>query len=308
MQENPLVSVIMNCYNGAEFLCDAVDSVMNQTYANWEIVFWDNCSTDQTYEIIGSYTDRRIRYFRGEETVPLGYARNYAIERAQGEFISFLDVDDVWENIKLSEEIKTFANHPQVGLVFSRYVIFSGNTTSFSNSLRTDRYVSVNDLLKNYTIGISAATVRSDIINKKNITFNINFSLIEDYDFFLRIACHTIVYYIGTVLMRYRQHGNNLSKSSDKWMQEFNILIETIKIDKNSYPLLQAQLKKIKNVSMMHNIYSLIIRGKRLQILKQIAGNMYLFPKTWKYLFYILFGYKFYSIMKEKIYKVFRKK
>jgi glycosyltransferase involved in cell wall biosynthesis len=301
MHETPLISVIMNCYNGAEFLREAIDSVITQRYANWEIIFWDNCSTDQTQAIIQSYTDKRIRCFRGSETVPLGCARNYALEQAQGEFISFLDVDDVWESMKLSEEIKIFESNHQIGLVFSCYEIFSKNATSLSNSIKVGRYINVNDLLKNYTIGISAATVRASVIKKENIVFNTRFSLIEDYDFFLRIACYTLVYYIETVLMRCRQHGNNLSNITDKWAWEFNILIDIINTEKNKYPLLNSRLNEIKRLSMNHNIYSLIIRKRRREALKKVIANMWLFPETLRYLIPIFFGENIYAMLKNLI-------
>src|SRR5437868_4501867 len=101
----PLVSVIMNCLNGEQFLRDAIDSVIAQTYANWEIVFWDNASTDASASIAQSYHDDRIRYFRGDSTVPLGHARNLAIQKSRGTFIAFLDCDDLWLPTKLEKQL-----------------------------------------------------------------------------------------------------------------------------------------------------------------------------------------------------------
>jgi glycosyltransferase involved in cell wall biosynthesis len=294
----------MNCYNGAKFLQEAVDSVIAQTYTNWEIIFWDNCSTDRTQEIINSYNDVRIKYFRGKETVPLGCARNYALEKAQGEFISFLDVDDIWKNIKLSEEINIFMNNPQVGFVFSRYEMFTENISLLSDSNGSNRYVSVIELLKNYTVGMSAAVIRSNIIKNNNIIFNTNFSLIEDYDFFLRIACHTKVYYIGTILMRYRQHGNNMSRTSDRWGQEFESLIDVIKTEKDNYPLLQSQIKEIKKQSIKHNIYSLVIRRERWKALRQIAVYFYVFPCVLRYLIPVFLGENVYNKLRKIIKRI----
>src|SRR5579871_5540987 len=90
---SPWVSVIMNCYNGERFVKQAIDSVYSQTFTNWEIIFWDNASTDRTAEIAGSY-DNRLRYFRGEVNVPLGQARRLAMARARGEWLAFVDHDD----------------------------------------------------------------------------------------------------------------------------------------------------------------------------------------------------------------------
>ena len=82
----PLVSVIMNCLNSEKYLREAIDSVYAQSYRNWEIVFWDNASNDSSAEIAWSYRDGRLRYFRGETTVPLGHARNLALKHLFGQF------------------------------------------------------------------------------------------------------------------------------------------------------------------------------------------------------------------------------
>lgn len=88
-------SVIINCFNGEKFLKQAIESVYSQTYLDWEIILWDNASTDKTAQIATSY-DQKLRYFRSEETLPLGAARNRAISQAKGEYLAFLDADDYW--------------------------------------------------------------------------------------------------------------------------------------------------------------------------------------------------------------------
>ena len=104
MSSQPRVSVIMNCYNSDEHLRSALDSVMKQTWTDYEVIFWDNCSTDTSPQIARSYGDR-VRYFRGTEKVPLGAGRNLAIARARGEYIAFLDCDDLWEPDKLERQL-----------------------------------------------------------------------------------------------------------------------------------------------------------------------------------------------------------
>ena len=97
MTEQTLVSVIMNCFNGEKFLREAIDSVLAQKYQNWELIFWDNQSTDSSAEIVKSYDDPRIYYFYAPQHTLLYEARNYAIQKSKGEFLAFLDVDDWWE-------------------------------------------------------------------------------------------------------------------------------------------------------------------------------------------------------------------
>ena len=93
----PLVSILMNCFNGEKYLKQAIDSVLAQTYRNWEIIFWDNQSTDGSAEIFTSYRDSRLKYFYAPEHTRLYEARNCALEKAEGELIAFLDL--VWQNL-----------------------------------------------------------------------------------------------------------------------------------------------------------------------------------------------------------------
>ena len=119
---NPLVSIIVNCYNGEKYLAHTLDSILNQTYQNWEIIFWDNQSTDNSSGIFKSYKDSRFKYFYANEHTILGKARNLAIEKSKGDFIAFLDTDDTWDKNKLELQMGCF-NSPEVGVVYSNFWI-----------------------------------------------------------------------------------------------------------------------------------------------------------------------------------------
>ena len=93
--EMGLVTVIINCWNGEEFLREAMNSVVAQTYSNWEIVFWDNASTDKSCERVALSYGNKVRYFRSERKLSLGEVRNQAFSKVKGEFITILDADDI---------------------------------------------------------------------------------------------------------------------------------------------------------------------------------------------------------------------
>ena len=97
----PFVSIIMNCYNGEKYLKKSIQSVINQTYKNWELIFWDNQSIDKSKQILESFSDKRIRYFKSKKFRSLYDARNFAIKKANGKYICFLDTDDWWFKKKL---------------------------------------------------------------------------------------------------------------------------------------------------------------------------------------------------------------
>ena len=101
----PLVSIIMNVRNGAAFLREALDSVVRQTFVDWELIVWDDRSTDESAEVISEYHDKRFRYFLSPKDVPLGKARDSAIRQAAGEWLAFLDQDDIWLPRKLEKQM-----------------------------------------------------------------------------------------------------------------------------------------------------------------------------------------------------------
>jgi hypothetical protein len=113
-----LVSVIIPCYNRAYIVRQTIDSVLAQTYANFEAVVIDDGSTDNTREVVTGYTDRRIRFFH-KTNGGLSSARNAGLDVARGEFVAFLDSDDAWHPWKLAAQVEIFRRHPEAGLIWS---------------------------------------------------------------------------------------------------------------------------------------------------------------------------------------------
>ena len=126
MKFNPLVSVIVNCYNGEKYLKYAVESILSQTYRNLELIFWDNRSTDKSKGIIQSYKDKRIKYFYAKKHTTLYEARNLALQNCNGQFVCFLDVDDWYESSKIENQIIFFSDK-EVGVVYSNRYTFYNN-------------------------------------------------------------------------------------------------------------------------------------------------------------------------------------
>ena len=102
MQFRPLISIIINSYNSAKFIRKTILSILKQDYKNWEIIFWDNNSSDKTVEIIKSFKSKKIKYFKNQYYKKLYHSRNLAIQKCKGDYITFLDSDDWWNKKKLS--------------------------------------------------------------------------------------------------------------------------------------------------------------------------------------------------------------
>ena len=92
----------MNCHNGEKYLKQGIESIFNQSYKNWELIFFDNQSTDNSAKILKSYKDSRIKYFKAKNFKNLGESRQRAYQKCKGDLIAFLDTDDIWFKKKLS--------------------------------------------------------------------------------------------------------------------------------------------------------------------------------------------------------------
>lgn len=207
------VTVIMNCYNSSEHLREAIDSVMAQTFTDFEIVFWDNCSTDDSPAIAKSY-DGRLRYFRGETTVPLGAGRNLAIAQARGALIAFLDCDDLWDPRKLESQVALFDANPRLGLATTDTSIWDGKRElrKFFASAKPGRGMVFEELITRQWISMSSAMVSKAALDGLDSTghwFDESLNVSEEADVFYRIAHDWELDYVDAPYTVWRVHGSN---------------------------------------------------------------------------------------------------
>ena len=126
IHSKPLISIVMNCFNGEKYLSDSLESIQKQTYKNWELIFWDNLSNDKSKKIFESFEDKRFKYYSAIEHTTLTKARNLALSKCKGDFIAFLDVDDWWSLNKLELQLKLFED-PSVQLVYGNFLVNNFN-------------------------------------------------------------------------------------------------------------------------------------------------------------------------------------
>ena len=164
----PLVSIITPTYNCEDFISDTIESVVNQTYKNWELLLVDDCSTDRTLEITKQWVvkDRRIMSFTLNENSGSGPARNLAIQKAKGDIIAFLDGDDIWHLNKLSVHVK-FMVENDACFSHTSYGYISSNGDIINKELRVSKQeVSYRDLLKRTEISCLTAMYNAKKIGK----------------------------------------------------------------------------------------------------------------------------------------------
>lgn len=245
------VSVIMNCFNGSKYLREAIDSVYAQTYKDWEIIFWDNASTDDSPEIVKSY-DKKLKYFCGKKMVALGQARNLALEKAGGEYITFLDCDDFWLPEKLEKQVAVLEKCGDANFIHSNLFILDNikNSVTFSYKKEQSQGYIYEKALANYAVAIVTAMVRKKFLYQLDELFDNNLNYASDYDLFLRIFYKTEVKYLHEPLAGYRIHSDMFSiKSVAKNDEEIRYVIEKFKRkysgfkEKYSGPLKKVQMR-----------------------------------------------------------------
>src|SRR3989304_3480303 len=251
----PAVSVRMNSYNSEEYRREAIDSVYNQTYKDWEIIFWDDASTDSSSTIAKS-DDEKVRYFLGGEAASLGEARNLAIKQARGKYIAFLDCDDVWLPEKLEKQVARFEEDERVGLVFSDALFFNAKGDEWPGYGRK-RPLEGNifrHTLVHYNFALVAVMVRAVALESmRGEVFDRRFGFIEEMDLFLRVLHDWRGAFVPEVLAKYRMHEKSWTFSRGLFFpQEKEILIQKLSA---LYPNFEKDYKEELTALRRHVAY-----------------------------------------------------
>ncbi|MDC0896403.1 glycosyltransferase [Candidatus Pelagibacter sp.] len=205
-KKNPLVSIIVNCYNGEKYLNETLKSIESQTYKDYEVIFWDNCSTDNSSKIFHKFKNPKFKYFSSHNKVKLYDARNMALNECNGEIITFLDVDDLWKNNKLQMQVYEIQKNPEVGLIYSFYEILDEKRNKLKLIKLAANQDIKNFLLKKYNIALVSIAIRRQVLKKLNLKFNSNFNIIGDFDLVLKLSNFCKFKLIKKNLCTYRDH------------------------------------------------------------------------------------------------------
>lgn len=230
--DTPLVSIIMNCYNGENYLHRSIPSVLAQTYQNWELIFWDNASTDHSKEIFDSYAqnDGRFKYFRSKENVSLGQARAWAVDACTGDYIAILDVDDEWIPEKTEIQIKD--------LLSNDYIMSYGGVVEIDEEnpeRRRDRIPPYKsgpafaDQLMNFEMYLPTAVIKRSALKEKKLNFDPFIQASEEYCLFMQLIYDEETSVFQIPLANYYVRNDSLSnKCIDRWYIERNYTLDRI--------------------------------------------------------------------------------
>jgi glycosyltransferase involved in cell wall biosynthesis len=270
MRNEPLVSIIINCHNGEEYLEQTLRSVLNQTYKNWELIFFDNSSNDESKNIFKSFDDKRLRYFYNKKKINLYHARNKAIQKTKGEFITFIDVDDWWEKNNLKSRKEFFLNRSYSFSYSNCHYYFEKNKKKklFNKQKLPNGYI-FESLCKNYLVNLSTIIIRRYYLSKLAYHFDSKYNVIGDYDLILRLSEKYLAHSIDKPLVNIRYHDKNFSRiNRGLHYKEYKIWYKKI-INLDQYKNYRnILLKKLKYLEIIKDL----IKFKNLQILKKIIN------------------------------------
>jgi glycosyltransferase involved in cell wall biosynthesis len=298
----PKVSVIIPVYNAEKFLSETIESVIAQTYPDWEIIAVDDGSTDRSLEILRKYEQRlpsKIHVIT-QRNSGVSIARNNAIAIAKGEYIAFLDHDDLWLPEKLEKQVELLDSNKELGLVYSdSYIIideegdFEKNT--YSQNIKPFRGNVLNELLYANFIPLLTAIIRKEVLNKVGM-FNPKYKICEEYDLFLKIAEYYPVDFIEQPLAKYRVHDENFSRNIEILVNENFQIIEYWSNKSKNKNFSRGRIKR-KKIDLYYSllVYYFISHQNRkvvmesINLIKLFPYSLRLVPKMAVSLGHVLF-------------------
>lgn len=221
------VSVVIPAYNAMAYLPQTVANVLEQTYTDFEVIVVNDGSTDNIEEWIAQISDLRVKLV-SQTNLGLAGARNTGIRESQGEYLAFLDADDLWESTKLAKQVRVLDSHPEVGLVYTwvAYVDERGNSTGrvVNNQQEGDVW---QELTKGNLVECgSVAMVRRQCLEQCGV-FDCNLgSFVEDWDMWLRIADRYEFKVVKEPLVYYRQVASSASRNWEAMARSYQLVIE----------------------------------------------------------------------------------
>lgn len=215
--EKNLISIVVPVYNAEKFLTDTINTVLSQTYENWELIFIDDKSTDRSKEIIREFSDKnkKIKLIENKENSGAAVSRNIGIKEAKGEYIAFLDADDLWKQEKLEKQLK-FMKERNCAFSFTGYEFANEDGVGNDRKVKIPEKINYRQALKNTTIWTSTVLINIESLGKELVKMP-NVRRGQDTATWWKILKTGIdAYGINEVLAYYRRTNESLSANKLK--------------------------------------------------------------------------------------------
>lgn len=259
-----MVSVIIPTYNRAKTIKKSIDSVLFQTYDDWELIIVDDGSTDETKELISSYKDSRIKYYSYESNKGVVYARNYGMKMANGNYIAFQDSDDIWHNDKLEKQIKAMEDNYSAGFCYCRmqYLLDSHSSIAIPqydidiNIMSGDIF---SKLLYENLVACPCLIMKRECYDKIG-GYDNQFTALEDYDYVLRLAREYKALFVDDVLVDANMSAGGISSNSANYLISSCYMLSKYRKDYLETDMFNHRLKKILMDAERLNVKDNVVR------------------------------------------------
>ncbi|MCT7984809.1 glycosyltransferase family 2 protein [Laspinema sp. A4] len=240
----PIISVIVPAYNAEKTIVETLHSVQNQTFSDWEVLMIDDGSSDRTLQIVTELKDPRIQVF-SYPNAGVAVARNHGIMKATGDYIAFLDADDLWTPDKLELQLRVLQDNPEAGVAYSwNYYQYENPADSYADtSPRFQGNVYPDLLIKNFLQNGSNPLVRKEAIASVGF-FDPTIKSCEDWDYYLRLARNWPFVLVPKVQVIYRQSSDSVS-SNIEVMEDY-----LLRLINRTFQSVPQELKHLKNQSI----------------------------------------------------------
>lgn len=254
----PKVSVLMPVYNvKEEYLRESIESILNQTFSDFEFIILDDCSTTNIEPIINSYNDKRIKFFRNEQNLGIAKSRNKLMELAQGEYAALMDNDDISFPQRLEKQVAFLDNNKEISIVSAAYETFP-NKTIIKHPLKLG-YL---DLYRGCLLAHPLVMFRLDDMKKYNLQYDNSYICSQDYELWSRAIRYLKIANLPEVLLKYRVLEESITHKKAALAFE-----EDTKIKQKMLEFLSAD-EEIQN--KIKNLYFPVIKHKKNSFLQNI--------------------------------------
>lgn len=246
MENSGLVSVITPTYNRREFIVEAIESVLAQTYPNWQMLIIDDGSTDDSIEVIKPYLkDERIQYFY-QENQGQAFARQQALKKAEGEYVAFLDSDNLWLPERLALGVEALKNNHRVDVCYGDLITIDekGQVISTANMKRYSGWIAPLMMRQNF-VSMNTTLIRKHAIDRVG-GFRSTVTRGDDYDLYFRIAAESKYLYLAHRLAKYRVMENQISSNKEA---RFESDLEIIANFTSNYPKAISRIQWLRGMS-----------------------------------------------------------
>lgn len=294
------VSILMNCYNGERYLKEAIDSVYRQSFKDWKIIFIDNCSTDRSEEIAKSY-DEKLEYHRIEKNIPFGAARNYGLHKCSGEYVSFLDVDDIYYDDTLQVLVDEIEDTGFL-LVYGGRKTIDGKGDTIGCVVPAAKEGDIfRELLLQFDIPTASSIIDLKQLNESELNYDQNILVSAEYCLFLQLSVKNKIKSIQKDIVYYRVHNESLTSKNlpylynDRVYTLKKIISENSSIDKKyvrefKEAFARADYYKVKHLMFLNKRKEAraILKKHIFQDIRYFSLNVFLYLPAfiWNYILY----------------------